>query len=88
MYELLLSKQAEKDLKRLPPEIFRRIIRELRGLADVPRPPGCRKLSGSERDYRIRIGDYRVLYEILDDLRQVKVYRVGHRRDVYRSTEH
>jgi len=84
MYEILVSKQAEKDLRRLPPDVFRRILRDIRGLADTPRPPGCRKLSGSESDYRIRVGEYRVLYELLDDLRQVKVYRVGHRGDVYR----
>jgi mRNA interferase RelE/StbE len=84
MYEVQLSRQAEKDLRRLPAEIFRRLIPEIRALAEVPRPPGCRKLTGSERDYRIRIGEYRVLYEILDDVRQVRVYRVGHRRDVYR----
>ena len=84
MHEVLLSKQAEKDLRRLPSEVFRRLIQEIRGLADVPRPPGCRKLSGSESDYRIRIGEYRVLYEILDGIQQVKVYRVGHRKEVYR----
>jgi mRNA interferase RelE/StbE len=84
VYELLLSRQAEKDLKRLPAEVFRRIIQEIRALAEVPRPPGCRKLSGSERDYRIRVGEYRILFEIADDVRQVRIFRVGHRRDVYR----
>jgi mRNA interferase RelE/StbE len=84
MYELLLARQAERDLKKLPAEIFRRIVRELRALAQVPRPPGCRKLTGSESDYRIRVGDYRILYEIDDEARQVRILRVGHRRDVYR----
>lgn len=84
MYEVQLSRHAEKDLRRLPAEIFRRVIQEIRALAENPRPPGCRKLAGSERDYRIRIGEYRVLYEILDDVRQVRIFRVGHRRDVYR----
>lgn len=84
MYEILLAKPAEKDLKRLPPEIFDRILQKIQALADEPRPPGCRKLSGTERDYRIRVGEYRVLYEILDEAREVRVYRVGNRRDVYR----
>lgn len=53
-------------------------------LAEEPRPSGCRKLSGTERDYRIRVGEHRVLYEILDETREVRIYRVGHRRDVYR----
>ncbi len=84
MYEILLAKPAERDLKRLSPETFDRILEKIRALADEPRPPGCRKLSGTERDYRIRVGDYRVLYEILDEARAVRVYRAGHRRDVYR----
>jgi mRNA interferase RelE/StbE len=84
MYEILLAKPAERDLKRLPPEVFDRILPKIRALADDPRPPGCRKLSGTERDYRIRVGEHRILYEILDETREVRVYRVGHRRDVYR----
>ena len=47
MYEILLAKAAEKDLKRLPPEIFHRILQKIRALAEEPRPPGCRKLSGA-----------------------------------------
>jgi mRNA interferase RelE/StbE len=84
MHEILLAKAAEKDLKRLSPEVFHRIVQKIRALAEEPRPPGCRKLSGTERDYRIRIGEHRVLYEILDEPRVVRIYRVSHRRDVYR----
>jgi mRNA interferase RelE/StbE len=53
-------------------------------LADNPRPPGCRKLVGSKNDWRIRVGDCRVLYEIADAIRVVRVNRVRHRRDAYR----
>lgn len=84
MYEVFLEKSAENDLKRLPPSIFQRIIPQLRTLADKPRPFGCRKISGSKNDWRIRIGDYRIIYEIDEKTRFVKVMRVRHRREVYR----
>ena len=84
MYELLLERQAERDLKKLPAEIFHRVIHELKGLAQIPRPPGCRKLTGFEDNYRIRVGDYRVLYEIDDKSCQLRILKIGHRKDVYR----
>jgi mRNA interferase RelE/StbE len=84
MHEILLTPQAEKDLKRLPAETFRRVISDIRSLAQTPRPPGCKKLSGSRSDYRIRVGDQRILYEVDDVAREVKVLRVRHRREVYR----
>ncbi len=84
MYEILLARQAERDLRRLPAEIFQRVVRDLKELTQNPRPPGCRKLTGSQNDYRVRVGDYRILYEINDEDRKVQVLRVGHRRDVYR----
>ena len=84
MYEVLLESQAEKDLKGLEPELFDRVIREIRSLVQNPRPPGCRKLRGSRRDWRIRVGEYRVLYEIVDRSQVVRVLRVRHRREAYR----
>lgn len=84
MYRVLLERAAEKDLRKLSPDIHDRIITAIRGLAANPRPPGCRKLVGSKNDWRIRVGDYRVLYEIADAIRVVRVNRVRHRRDVYR----
>ncbi len=61
MYEVYLERAAERDLKRLPVETFHRIVPRILALSEDPRPPGCRKLSGSENDWRIRIGDYRVI---------------------------
>lgn len=84
MYRVFLERAAEKDLKRLSAEIHDRVITAIRGLAQNPRPPGCRKLAGSENDWRIRVGDYRIVYEITDEIRVVRVNRVRHRRDVYR----
>ena len=85
MHEVFLERSAERDLKRLPSEIFRRVAPLLKTLRENPRPPGCRKISGSESDWRIRVGDYRVVYEIDDRDRAVRVLRIRHRRDVYRN---
>lgn len=84
MYRVLLERGAEKDLSRLSSEIHNRIIAAIQALANNPRPPGCRKLAGSKHDWRIRVGDYRVVYEIADEIRVVRVNRVRHRREVYR----
>ena len=84
MYEVYLERAAERDLGRLPGETFYRIVPRIRALAENPRPPGCRKLTGSENDWRIRIGDYRVIYEIDEGQRVVRVFRIRHRREAYR----
>jgi mRNA interferase RelE/StbE len=84
MYRVLLERAVEKDLNRLAAQIHGRIITAIQTLAHDPRPPGCRKLAGSKNDWRIRVGDYRVVYEIADEIRIVRVNRVRHRREVYR----
>ena len=84
MYEVYIEKAAENDLKRLPTTTFHRIIPQIKSLAENPRPPSCRKLTGSKNDWRIRIGDYRVLYEIDEKAEAVRIMRVRHRREVYR----
>jgi mRNA interferase RelE/StbE len=84
MYPVLLERTAERDMRRLSPNIHERIIEALQSLARNPRPTGCRKLVGSANDWRIRVGDYRIVYEIADAAREVRVNRVRHRREVYR----
>lgn len=84
MYRILLERAAEKDLARLSSVIHDRVVAAIQALAANPRPPGCRKLTGSKNDWRIRVGDYRVVYEIADEIRVVRVNRVRHRREVYR----
>lgn len=84
MHRVLLERGAEKDLSRLSAETHDRVIAAIRALATNPRPPGCRKLAGSKKDWRIRVGHYRVVYEINDRDREVRVNRVRHRREVYR----
>ncbi len=84
MFEVLLERTAERDLKRFAAREFDRMIREIKALGENPRPVGCRKITGSENDWRIRVGDYRIVYEIDNTERTVKVMRVRHRREVYR----
>ena len=84
MYEVYLERSAADDLRRLPRRLFDRIIARIGRLADDPRPAGCRKIEGSKSDWRIRIGEYRVIYEIDDDLDRVNVMRVRHRREAYK----
>ena len=84
MYEVSLERRAERDLKKLPGEIFYRIIPYIKALSENLKPSGCRKITGSKNDWRIRIGDYRVIYEIDERAKAVKVMRVRHRKDAYR----
>ena len=84
VYRVLLERGAENHLARLSSGIHDRVIASIQALATNPRPPGCRKLAGSKHDRRIRVGDYRVVYEIADEIRVVRVNRVRHRREVYR----
>lgn len=87
MYSILLERTAEKELTRLSDEVHDRVIVALKGLARNPRPSGCRKLAGTKNDWRIRVGDYRVVYEIADVIRIVRVHRIRHRGEVYRTKE-
>jgi mRNA interferase RelE/StbE len=83
LYNLVVKRSVAKDLKAIPKKDVKRIISAIRGLASEPRPPGAKKLSGQDR-YRIRQGNYRILYTIEDEKLIVCVVRVGNRRDVYR----
>ncbi|MHB1340985.1 MAG: type II toxin-antitoxin system RelE family toxin [Coriobacteriia bacterium] len=82
-YSVSLKRSVLKDLDSLPVHDRARIMERIGALADDPRPYGCEKLSALER-YRIRVGDYRIVYSIEDAALVVWVVRVGHRRDVYR----
>ena len=81
-YEVLTLRRTQKQLAALSLRDYERIRSAILSLGDEPRPRGCLKLSGRD-GWRIRIGDYRVIYEINDNLRTVTVLDVGHRRDIY-----
>ena len=81
-YEVRIIRSAEKELDKLPETVYARLSRKIITLEDNPRPRGVRKLSGRE-EYRLRVGDYRILYIIDDKNNVVVVFAVGHRREVY-----
>ena len=83
-YELRFKPSVAKDLRGIPPADVRRILARVESLRDDPRPPGCEKLSTQER-YRLRQGNYRILYTVADAGVVVEVIKVGHRREVYRE---
>ena len=77
MYRIIVQRSAEKDLKRLSSEICARAATEIMALAKSPRPAGSRKLAGTESDWRIRVGDYRIIYEIAEEIRIVRINRAS-----------
>jgi mRNA interferase RelE/StbE len=83
-YELIIKPTAEKSLDKLPHLVRRRVVDALRELRKNPRPAASVKLTGDENLWRIRIGNYRVVYEIHDARLVILVLRVAHRKDVYR----
>ncbi|MBM3183620.1 MAG: type II toxin-antitoxin system RelE/ParE family toxin [Chloroflexi bacterium] len=84
MHEVYLERAAEQDLKRLSSENFRRVISHIAELHQNPRPSGCRKITGSQNDWRLRVGNYRIIYEVDDKANVVRIMRVRHRRESYR----
>lgn len=82
-YRIEVEQRASKELLGLPKGVVRRLRDAIDALGDNPRHPGARKLTG-RGGHRVRTGDYRVLYEIDDSTKTIRVYNVGHRKDVYR----
>lgn len=82
-YRVALTASAEKELQGLSSKMVDRIMPRLERLAVSPRPPGCKKLKGGDNEWRIRVGDYRLVYEIDDAAKTVDVTRIAHRREVY-----
>ena len=84
-YELRIKKSAAKELEAVSRKTDRqRLVQQIQSLADNPRPPGCKKLSGSNK-YRIRQGNYRIVYSVEDDKLVVYVVKIGDRKDVYKA---
>ena len=83
-YEVVFSKRAEKDIERLPARVVEKIIPVIVSLEGNPRPFGCKKLKGYTDLWRIRIGNYRIIYSIEDKIKIVEIIRVGHRKDIYK----
>lgn len=84
-YEIRLSRRAAKALAALERRDQQRIRAAIELLAEDPRPPACIALAGEEGVYRVRVGDYRIVYEVVDDVLLIHVVRIGTRREAYRS---
>ena len=83
-YAVIVDSRVQKDIEEFDKDVQRRIIRKLRSLGTDPRPDGSTKLAGEDNLYRVRVGDYRIIYQIRDKELVVLVVRAGHRREVYR----
>ena len=83
-YDVVVARRAIRSIARLSRPDQQRVRAAIDLLADRRRPPGCVALAGEESVYRVRVGDYRILYEVIDASLVIRVVRVGHRRDVYR----
>lgn len=82
-YKIEVKRSAEKELKKIPKKELIKIIDQIGSLANNPRPAGSKKLTNQEK-YRIRIGNYRVLYYIEDEILTIFIIKVGHRKEIYR----
>ena len=83
-YRVEIKKSAAKEIERLPRKDMQAVLERIESLSENPRPHDCKKLSAQEK-YRIRCGNYRILYSVEDDILIVFVVKVGHRKDVYRG---
>ena len=83
-YRVVIASRARKELEAIPSPAFDAIQKKMLALGEDPRPPGCKKLKGDNRTWRIRSGNYRVLYQVDDSEKIVTVIGVGHRKEIYR----
>ena len=83
-YKIVVSKSAVKELSKLPKSVNNKLIQAIKGLAINPRPTFAKKLRGGSNNWRIRIGDYRIVYSIDDVICLVDVRKSGHRKDIYK----
>ena len=81
-YKIKIKKSATKEMQKLPKEVLKRVVIKIQALSLEPRPPGCKKLTADEK-YRVRIGAYRILYSIEDDILMIYIVKVEHRKKVY-----
>jgi mRNA interferase RelE/StbE len=82
-YSLEIKQSAQKELDALDDTLFTRIDRKISALSETPRPAGCKKLKGYKNYWRIRVGEWRVVYVIDDSAKLVNITRIAHRREVY-----
>ena len=84
-YKIEWKQSAQKELKKLQKKTISRILQIIETLPDKPHPPGSRKLHGAEYTYRLRAGNYRIIYSVYSDILMIEIVRIGHRREIYRK---
>ena len=85
MFTILFKKSAEREFEKLPQSVAKRMVPVIDGLAIEPRPNGSKKLSGKDQPlWRVRVGDYRIVCLIEDQIEIVEIQKIGHRREIYR----
>jgi mRNA interferase RelE/StbE len=84
-YTIEFLRSAVRELETLPKSRQKQIATRIDGLRDSPFPPGVKKLEGEDKLYRLRVGDYRILYEVDDSAKKLTVAKIGHRREIYRN---
>ncbi|MEM8638057.1 MAG: type II toxin-antitoxin system RelE/ParE family toxin [Cyanobacteria bacterium P01_G01_bin.54] len=83
-YQVTIARSAQKSLTKLPQSVCDRILEQIDYLQTEPRPSGVRKLKGQTKSWRLRVGDYRIVYDVDDQARQIDIVRIRHRQDVYK----
>ena len=86
LYRVTFKPTAQRELRKLDPPVIKRILQKIERLKRNPRPPGVKKLQDIPGGYRLRVGDWRILYTVDDPAREVHVYRIKHRREAYRRS--
>lgn len=84
-YKIEFKRSAEKELRKLDKSLIPNIIRRIEQLATNPRPHQGKKLTGSERGYRLRVGEYRIIYQVDEEAKEVTIYAIKHRKEAYRD---
>jgi mRNA interferase RelE/StbE len=84
VYEIVFSRSARKELELLSKIFIGRVLRKIESLADNPWPPGCEKLKGEENLWRIRVGEYRIIYSVFDKQKLIDISLIRNRKDAYR----
>jgi mRNA interferase RelE/StbE len=82
-YSVEVKPRARKDLEALPDHVLARVVQKIESLGRTPRPTGCRKLKGYKDEWRVRVGDWRVVYIVEDAAKLISITRIAHRREVY-----
>jgi mRNA interferase RelE/StbE len=85
LYKIEWKRSATKELRQLPKNAIQKALSIVETLTNNPHPNASKKLSGTDNTYRIRFGDYRIIYNVMDQVLIIEVIRVGHRKDIYRN---